>query len=389
MRLGVLASHPIQNQAPIFRELARRCDLQVYFAHRQTPDGQSAAGFGVPFEWDVDLLSGYASRFLDNRARRPTTNRFLGCNTPAIRAEIEAGRFDAFVVSGWGLLSYWQAVRACRAAKVPVLIRGDSQLAGHRSPALRLAKAMSYPMLLRAFDGFLYVGRRNRQYLVHYGVPLDRLYFSPHCIDNDAFAQSARQGARQDDDSRSPRSPWRILFSGKIVPGKRPFDLIEAAAILRARDHPAEVVFLGSGSLEEQLRLKATERGVPAEFLGFRNQTELPPIYAAASVVVLPSEWETWGLVVNEAMACGTPAVVSEAVGCGPDLVESGHTGAVFPVGDTAALATAIEGVLRLDPRALRRHISTKLAVYSPARAAEGILTAARARAKAKQGARI
>ena len=78
--------------------------------------------------------------------------------------------------------------------------------------------------------------------------------------------------------------------------------------------------------------------------MGFVNQSELPAVYASADVLVLPSDGqETWGLVVNEAMACGVPAVVSDAVGCGPDLIEPGRTGATFPFGDIAALAAAIE----------------------------------------------
>jgi glycosyltransferase involved in cell wall biosynthesis len=84
-------------------------------------------------------------------------------------------------------------------------------------------------------------------------------------------------------------------------------------------------------------------------------------------------------LVVNEAMACGLPAVVSDAVGCGPDLIEEGATGAVFPLGDTAGFARAIERVLGLDPASSRAAISAKMAVYSPERTAQGIMDAAAA----------
>ena len=169
-RIGFLISHPIQYYAPIFRELAKRCDLTVFFAHRQTAEQQARAGFGVAFDWDVDLLSGYDSRFLANVARQPSTDRFAGCDTPGIADEIAGGKFDAFVVPGWALRSYWQAVRACRRRGVPVLVRGDSQLGGQRNSAVRFAKALAFSHLLRRFDGFLYVGQRNREYLLHYGV---------------------------------------------------------------------------------------------------------------------------------------------------------------------------------------------------------------------------
>src|SRR6266545_790201 len=148
-RIGFLVSHPIQYYAPIFRELARRCDLTVCFAHRQTPEQQARAGFGVAFDWDVDLLSGYDSRFLVNVARHPSTGRFAGCNTPDIAEEMARGRFDAFVVPGWALRCYWQAVQACRRLGVAVLVRGDSQLGSQRSAAVRLAKNLAFPRLLR------------------------------------------------------------------------------------------------------------------------------------------------------------------------------------------------------------------------------------------------
>jgi glycosyltransferase involved in cell wall biosynthesis len=368
-RIGFLISHPIQYYAPIFRELAKRCDLTVFFAHRQTAEQQARAGFGVAFDWDVDLLSGYDSRFLTNVARQPSTDRFAGCDTPDIAEEIVGGNFDAFVVPGWALRSYWQALRACRRRGVPVLVRGDSQLGGQRNNAVRFAKALAFSHLLRRFDGFLYVGQRNREYLLHYGVPAGRLFFSPHCVDNDAFAAASSGTDRR-------RGRRRVLFVGKLIGRKHPADLLHAVA--RLGDKAVQIAFAGSGELEPELRQIAAASSVDADFMGFVNQSELPAVYASADLLVLPSDsQETWGLVVNEAMACGIPAVVSDAVGCGPDLIEAGKTGATFPFGDTAALAAAIRNVLSFHPEQTRRHLAAKMALYSPARAAGAVVDAA------------
>lgn len=374
-RIGFLISHPIQYMAPIFRELAKCSDLTVFYAHRQTAEQQARAGFGVAFDWDVDLLSGYHSRFLRNVARAPSTDRFFGCDTPDIAAEIAAGSFDGFVVPGWALRTYWQAVQACRRAGVPVFGRGDSQLVGPRSGAVRLAKALTFRGVLRRFDGFLYVGQRNREYLLHYGAPPDRLFFSPHCVDNDAFSTASDAARRQAGAvARDPAQPRRILFAGKLIERKRPLDVLQAASQLAARGVPVEVAFAGSGDLQGALADAAAAAGVSAHFHGFVNQSELPGIYAAADVVVLPSDGrETWGLVVNEAMACGVPAVVSDAVGCGPDLVEPGLTGAVFPLGDVAALAGGIATVLAFDRERTLRALKERMESYSPAQAAQGI----------------
>ncbi len=376
-RIGFLVSHPIQYYAPIFRELARRCDLTIFFAHRQDAAGQGKAGYGVAFEWDVDLLSGYESRFLTNVARVPSTQTFAGCNTPEIADRIADGRFDAFVVPGWSLRSYWQAVRACRRARVPVMVRGDSQLAGQRKGAVGRVKGVVFPHMLKQFDACLYVGQRNRDYLEHYGVPAKRLFFSPHCVDNDAFrrASAAALGAAGEGANGSRR---RVLFVGRLVDSKRPMDVVQAVARLVSEGQPVDLVIAGAGELQGRMEEAARAAGVDARFLGFVNQSQLPSVYASSDVVVLPSiAIETWGLVVNEAMACGVPAVVSDAVGCGPDLIQPGATGAVAPLGDVPALATSIASVLALDPRLTRRALAERMEIYSPARAADGVLEAA------------
>lgn len=379
LRIGVLISHPIQYWAPIFRELDKLCDLSVYFAHRQTADQQARAGFGVPFEWDIDILSGYRSEFLTNISRSPSSDHFWGCNTPDVAARIAQGRFDAFVVPGWALRSYWQAASACRRSNVPILVRGDSQLASQRRGLRRVAKEMIFPRALQRFDGFLYVGQRNREYLLHYGVPAQRLFFSPHCIDNDAF-QSGSEAARRSSEPLNRRESRRVLFVGKLISRKRPLDVLRAAKLLRDRSINIDLMFVGSGELGERLVDFARSAGLSVDWRGFVNQSALPVIYGQADVIVLPSsEAETWGLVVNEAMACGVPAIVSDAVGCAPDLIEPGVTGEIFPCGDVAALARAIEAVLCADREEQSRQAARRIAAYSPAAAARGIFEGAAA----------
>src|SRR5215471_434914 len=98
MRLAVVTSHPVQYQAPLFRELTRRLDLTVFFAHRATPQDQAEAGFGVGFNWDIDLITGYRHVFLHSVAKRPGLDHFAGCDTPQIGKELAAGRFDAVLL---------------------------------------------------------------------------------------------------------------------------------------------------------------------------------------------------------------------------------------------------------------------------------------------------
>src|SRR5947207_794955 len=225
MRLGILASHPIQYHAPWFRALAKQVDLDVFFANRPSA-AEQGTGFEKSFTWDIDLLSGYRHVFLKNKSANPSVNHFFGCDTPEIREIIGTKRFDAFIVTGWSLKSYWQAIRACRRQRTPVLVRGDSQLHTTRSFFKRGLKQLTHRLALRQFDGFLSVGQRNREYLLHYGVPAEKIFRVPHFVDNEWFA---RQASEIRNEKLKIRKQWRIaedafcvLFCGKFIPKKRP-----------------------------------------------------------------------------------------------------------------------------------------------------------------------
>ena len=377
-RLAILTSHPIQYYAPLFRELARQVDLHVFFAHRASPAEQARAGFGTPFQWDVDLTSGYAHSFLENVARRPGTDRFAGCDTPGIGRHLRAGSFQALLVLGWNLKTYVQGALAARRLGIPVMVRGDSQLETPRSHLKAAFKALAYPRLLRLFNAALYVGRRSRAYYDHYRYPADRLFFSPHCVDTAWFAARATEEERRRLRASCAIAPETtvLLFAGKLVPFKRPVDVVMAAARCRARAIEVEVMVAGSGEQEQDLQTAAASAGVPLHLLGFRNQTEMPAAYAAADCLILPSDGrETWGLVANEALACGRPVIVSDACGCAPDLARDGSAGRTFPTGDAEALADRI-GALVASPPSLSA-IAALSQAYSVEAAVAGIRRAA------------
>ena len=176
MRLAVVVSHPIQYYGPMFRLLATRCDLTVFYCLQMTAQQQAAAGFGTAFDWDLDLLSGYKSEFLRNVSQTPGTEHFRDSDTPEIGDRLRKGRFDALLVIGWHLKSYLQALLAAKRIGIPVLVRGDSHLETPRTTLKRYAKAIINPVFLRLFDGALYVGTKSRAFYQHYGYPEHRLF---------------------------------------------------------------------------------------------------------------------------------------------------------------------------------------------------------------------
>ncbi|MGA7326118.1 MAG: glycosyltransferase family 4 protein [Rhodomicrobium sp.] len=350
--------------------------MHVYFAHRATPDEQARAGFGASFDWDIDLTSGYSHEFLENVSKAPGADHFMGCDTPAIGERLRLGRFDALLVSGWQLKSNLQGLFAAKKQGIPVMVRGDSHLDTPRGLIKKAAKAFAYPRFLKLFDAALYVGNRSRAYYEHYRYPSRRLFFSPHSVDTKWFAERATGEERHALRSRLGIAPEKrlFLFAGKFVSFKRPQDLIAAAAVCRANGLKIELMMAGDGALRESLAVSASAQGVPIHFLGFCNQTKMPGAYAASDCLVLPSERETWGLVANEAVACGLPIIVSDECGCAPDLATDGHVGRTFPAGNIPALAKAICGVASAPP--VRDQIQRLASAYSLDATAEGVLTA-------------
>jgi glycosyltransferase involved in cell wall biosynthesis len=253
---------------------------------------------------------------------------------------------DLVLITGWQSVALIQMLLAAAARRIRVVMRGESNALKPRGALTRRA----HRWLLRRVDAFLVIGKANRDFYASYGIPAERLFEAPYFVDNDRFAAAAAQWRAQRREVRAQLgvAPQAVcfLYAGKLEAKKRPEHLVEALAhVHRARpDLALHGLFVGTGAREGRLRDLASRQGAPVSFAGFLNQTQMPRAYIAADALVLPSDYgETWGLVVNEAMACGLPALVSDRVGCGPDLVESGVTGQRYPFGDIAAMAATIE----------------------------------------------
>jgi len=347
-RLAILSTHPIQYHSAWFRALAAHpdLDLQVYYCHQATPQEQSAAGFGVEFEWDIPLLTGYSYTFLKNVARLPGHGRFAGFDTPGIKNIIHRGNYDAVLVNGWHYKSAWQAIWACWKSRTKIVVRGDSHLRMPNRTPTKMAKALIYPLFVPHLDACLATGKWSRDYFLRYGARPERVFVVPHTVDDNYLASECR---RLGPLRLQLRRKWALdenavvpVFSGKFIKRKRPMEFIQA--VERAVHHGAAVcgLMVGDGPLREACEEYVRSHEVPVRFTGFLNQSEIVAAYLASDMLVLPSDEETWGLVVNEAMVCGRACIVSDDVGCGPDLVQPLQTGAVYRTGDVDTLAELI-----------------------------------------------
>jgi glycosyltransferase involved in cell wall biosynthesis len=385
-RLAIVTTHPIQYHAAWFRELSAhpQIDLEVFFCHKATPQEQSAAGFGFAFDWDVSLLDGYQHCFLRNLARKPSLHTFNGIDTPDIKEIIRKEKFDAVIINGWHYRSAWQAMRACWKTRTPVMARSDSTLRTERSLAKQLTKVPLYRWFVPRLDACLPVGRWSRDYFLHYGARTERVFIVPHTVDDKRFTNEAARWIPRRDDLRAQ---WGLdpkavvfIFAGKFINKKRPMDFVRAVAQASRQGARLSGLMVGDGPLRSECEALAEARSAPITFVGFLNQSEIAKAYVASDALVLPSDSETWGLVVNEAMLCGRPCFVSDRVGCAPDLIVPGETGESFPTGDVRALASLMTRYAERPEqlRTMGANAERRIALCSVQAAVDGVLLAVR-----------
>ena len=399
VRLTVVMTHPVQYVSPWFRWIAEheaRLDLTVVYATTPTP-AQQGTGFSQAFAWDVPLTDGYAHEVLHPASEMDVDFRsFAGVDAPEVGGAIDAARPDVVMLMGWHSRVQLRAMAHCRRRGIPLVYRGDSNLQWAPSGLRRLLWRQRTRWLLSQFEAALSVGHRARLYLLTCGVDPTRIYAAPHFVDNGFFASQAAAWAGADGRARARASfgiapdARTLVFAGKLEPRKRAGMLLDAAARL---GDGTQVLFAGDGPERVALEVQARALGVTATFAGFLNQGEMARAYRAGDCLVLPSTLDTWGLVVNESLAAGTPVVVSDACGCVDDLVREPHGGgARFESGDVAGLTAAIERVReraragedldatcrRTVSRSTFAHASTGLVAACQAVAGEGWRTRAR-----------
>ena len=359
-RLVILNSHPIQYFAPLYRKLAAepQIHLTVYYCSLQGASEYNDAGFGAVVRWDTPLLEGYDWKLLPNAGGAPDISHFWGLRNYSIIRTLAATRPDAILIHGHNYATNVLALAAARLLGVPVLMRGETHLGLYRSTRRRAARSIVVGTLYRRMCALcLPIGTSNHEFYRSLGIPENRLVRAPYSVDNEYFASMTELYRSERDRVRrtmgvGPRDTL-FLFASKFIARKRPTDILRAyQQVSRTRNNVA-LALVGSGSDEAELRRYAADQRLErVHFLGFRNQSELPELYAASDVFVLPSENEPWGLVINEAMASGLPIVASREIGAVPDLVRDGINGFTFPAGDVLRLANAL-GTLA-DNAALR-----------------------------------
>jgi glycosyltransferase involved in cell wall biosynthesis len=392
-RLLAIASHPVQYMAPIFRRMAKhpRLDLHVAYCSLRGAEAGHDPEFGTEVKWDVPLLDGYEWTQVPNEGSG--AEGFWGLNNPGLEKIIREGKFDAVACfTGYVRKSFWIARHAAKKAKAAFLFGTDATTLEARDGRAwkKWFKRATWPLIFRMADQVIVPSSGTKELIRSLGIAEARITLTPYSVDNDWWmAQAAsvdRAAARRElwlsDDERA------ILFCAKLQPWKRPMDLLRAYA--KAQLENSRLVFAGEGPQKAELVREAVRLGIAdqVEFLGFVNQSALPALYKMVDLMVLPSTYEPFAVVVNEAMCCGCPVMVSNRVGAAKDLVVPVARDFVFPAGNVEVLAELLAAALRNPGRLqkLKTAVVEHIKTWSPERNVEAMVEAIEAGVKRVRG---
>jgi Glycosyltransferase len=360
-KLAIITTHPIQYYAPWFKMLAERnkITIKVFYTWSQAQESVKDKTFGQEIKWDIPLLDGYDYEFVENRSTDPGTHHKNGIDCPGLIGAIEQWTPDEVLVFGWYLKSHFEVMKYFK-GKIPVNFRGDSTLLDEAPGLKTIIRRLYLKRVYKYIDQAFYVGTENKKYFLAHGVPEMKLVFAPHAIDNERFKDSAEKKYE------ARAKAWRaelgyqeqdivILFCGKFEVKKNPELLIRAIRQINeengSKERPGRLhlLMVGNGPLEDRLH-KLSENDPYVQWLPFQNQSIIPVVYRLGDLFCLPSRGpgETWGLAVNEAMACSRPVLVSDKAGCANDLVNEG-CGVLFRSGDMDDLMGKLNLLLKQD----------------------------------------
>jgi len=335
-RLVILTEIISPYRIPLFNDLAQDPDLSLHviFLAETDPALRQWRVYKEEMRFSHEVLPAW-------RGRVGRTNLLL--NRGVWRAMTEASP-DAVLCGGYNYVASWQALWWARTRNVPFLLWSESNRYDARRG--RALVEILKTEFLRNCSGFVVPGQAADAYLRDHKVRQDRIFVAPNAVDNDLFsslATAARQRAMAL--RRELGLPDRyFLFVGRLVPEKGVFELLAAYAQLNEQiRREVGLVFVGDGTsrgaLQEQA--DAVAPGV-IKFPGFAQREQLPSYYALAEMLVLPTYTDTWGLVVNEAMACGLPVILSRVAGCAPDLVRDDWNGVLISPQNVPSLKSAL-----------------------------------------------
>ncbi len=296
-------------------------------------------------KWELSLREGFPNETLY------LSKTDLNVRYTKLRKCLLEHRPHAVVLYGYYQLEHWMVWWLCISLRIPMIFIGETFERGG-NPIRRVLKMMAHPIFFRQISQVISIGNKTATHYQKLRIPPERLILSKYCVDGSFFqlgpekALEARRRVRRE--LGIPENSFILLFVARLFERKRPADFIEIYKRV-AHNKSVHAIIVGNGPLEESLRDRVRNiAGI--QMVGFKNQCEIRNFYHASDILIVPSQFESWGLVVNEAFACGLPAIVTSNCGVADDLVVQGESGFSYPVGDIGLAVSYVQRLLE-DPK--------------------------------------
>lgn len=338
--LGIVQTHATQFDGPLFKRLSEytEIDVTVYYT-RPTGRAPLDSELGRSPNWDNEVLSRY----------RCKAREFGFWGSVRFLSQVMNSNHDLIVIGGYIPFYHFLIAICARLKGMAVGLRSDTVMLYSKSAysVKSISKRLVMPYVFKVYSFGHPVGTLAKQYLLRYGFPEDRIFRFPYAVDNDYLAsRCGRYRLRRDRIRRAlgiePDS-FVVISIVKFVEREDPLTPLRGFARLLKSCPKAHLVLVGDGPMMREIKTTIKEKAILNVHLpGFVRYSRLPLFYSIADVFVHPPVWESWGVSVNEAMACGLPVVVAKTVGSNVDLVEPGKTGFIFEAGNPEDLANCL-----------------------------------------------
>jgi glycosyltransferase involved in cell wall biosynthesis len=345
-KLIIFDTHPIQYRAPVFRELSQKLsDFKVYFFNSDF-DGAKwwfhEVGKANSLAWGLNLTEGYSHQTLG------THQLNLKETYQKVKKVLAEENPNAVLVYGYYLKEHWILRILCSQLNIPLLFVGET-FTSHSSWLRRTLTSPLQKWFLSGVKRFISIGKKTEAFYLSKDIAPSKIVLGHYCIDTEFFKKEEPLASAKRLELRNrlgiQESDFVLLFVGRLFERKRPQDMVALHESLLSQG-TVHTLMIGSGPLEGALKSQC--EGLPRlHWLGFQNQIETRDWYFASDLLVVPSEFETWGLVVNEAFSCGLPALVSDTCGVAEDLVADGETGFIFEVGSVQSAKKYVTQLLQ------------------------------------------
>ncbi|MGX7689275.1 glycosyltransferase family 4 protein [Flectobacillus roseus] len=254
---------------------------------------------------------------------------------------------DVVNITGYYDLSFWVVLVYCKYRNIKLVLSNESTAVDHLRNGLK-EKVKS--IFVKQFDGFFNFGSLSAQYILALGAKSNQLLVEKNCVDNfkiRSIYDEAKQRVEQSKQNFRLKKR-NLIFVGRLIPFKNLSSLLHAFGEIKSQfSKDWGLIILGDGEERANLENLVNEKNIEnVSFFPGVGWMEVPNYLALADILVLPSYSEPWGLVVNEAMACGMPVIVSENCGCAADIVKDGVNGFTFNPYDINRLKEILVSVM-------------------------------------------